>query len=708
MKYGYEQPSSSDYNAKLELATNLRTITEPDDTVPRLVLDYYESGNQRDMLQKETWGSADNASATVTYSIDSPLRTAYESVVTDALRQRGTYSISALQPADYFSDRVHADRILENAIPVWSIAPFGALPDAILPSSSDTANVDRTIAFGHDNDGRLDTVTKSTTAGGVSLTTYSYAPATTVGFVLQSRTVTPSVNGMAGSVQTFGRSGPFLTSVESDGERVDTPEPHRNARALQQSDGGVTSETNYNNDGLLREWHTLPPIAPAAGTGERANTEYFAADDAAAHRRAMPKKATSGDDLSTSVSYPDADTEVRDAPRGVQTRTEFDELRRPIHITMTGPGSISPEEWFAYDARGRLIRHKRRQGDKQPEDRYEYDPLGRLTRSSLYDGAVEIAATKYEYSLPDRITTTTLPAGGIVTTTLDGLGRTLERMTDPRHPFATITSERTRYDADDNVVFSTDGRNATATRYDAAHRAVETLRSDFSRVATKIDGWGRLRESKDLGTGALFSAGYTAAGKLQSVTTNTSTENYAWDAAGRTRSVVSARGANEAVTQSTFEFDSAGRVLDQKSGASSGTDITQLFAHKTFLYNGADVPATVVASEDADRRSSSWSLEHDLLGQATRVQNLSSSGFRFDKAFDESGNITSSKTPSRPGTFNYKHDARGLTTDEVLPNTAAPNHYTYDPSGAIKQYLDPQGEETRVTNDGLGRPVLRT
>jgi hypothetical protein len=39
------------------------------------------------------------------------------------------------------------------------------------------------------------------------------------------------------------------------------------------------------------------------------------------------------------------------------------------------------------------------------------------------------------------------------------------RTTGPRHPFATITADRFRDDIDDNLVFSTDGHDAVATRY---------------------------------------------------------------------------------------------------------------------------------------------------------------------------------------------------------------------------------------------------
>ncbi|HUJ14905.1 MAG TPA: hypothetical protein VL284_14055, partial [Thermoanaerobaculia bacterium] len=139
------------------------------------------------------------------------------------------------------------------------------------------------------------------------------------------------------------------------------------------------------------------------------------------------------------------------------------------------------------------------------------------------------------------------------------------------------------------------------------------------------------------------------------------------------------------------------------------TNIDRSFSHTQYLgYNGSDVASSVVASEDNDSSTSSWSVDHDMLGHSTRVQNARSAGFTYEQPADESGNVTSRKTPERRGTTSYGYDARGLTTEEVLPNAGSPNRYEFDASGAIKRYVDPQTEETRVTNDGLGRPVLRT
>jgi hypothetical protein len=146
--------------------------------------------------------------------------------------------------------------------------------------------------------------------------------------------------------------------------------------------------------------------------------------------------------------------------------------------------------------------------------------------------------------------------------TLDGLGRPVERTTDPRHPFATITADRFRYDIDDDLVFTTDGDDAVATRYGAAHRPLETVRSDATphhddkrRVGEAARVEGRRQRSvlqRDL-----------HAGKLQKAATNNLTQAFAWNAAGRTRSVITQRGSDQPVTQSLVEFDRAGHLTQR-------------------------------------------------------------------------------------------------------------------------------------------------
>ena len=701
--YGY-MPAASDYNSALELSTNLRTITEPGDTTPRVTIDYFDSDTRRDMARAETWGTLDNAGVTYDYTVDGERRRAYAATVKDALLQLRTYDLDTTQPLDYAADRVHIDKITEAAVPVWTGAAFGAIPTAVLPTTTNSTDTDRSVGIGYREDGRVTSVTKPS-----SRTDFGYRDLPGGGAVLTSRIIAGASASSPDLTQSFGYDGAFLATMSADAESIQTPEARRGKLTVDSVDGNVKSVTSFGADGLLRQWHTEATDPSVTGNGAKETIDYHPADDALLHRRGLPKSVVAGDDLTDTFDYSlGPDTVLRNSPRNVQTRTDVDELGRVVRITVSGPGAISPDESFAYDARGRLVRHKRKQGDKLVEDRYEYDVLGRITRASLYDGTTLVESTQYAFNLPQRTLTTTLPAGGIITTKLDGVGRTIERTTDPRHPFATITADRFRYDIDDNLVFTTDGHDAVATRYDAAHRPLETLRSDATRTTMKIDGWGRLRESKDVATDQSFSAIYTPGGKLQKLATNTLTQDLAWDAAGRTRSVITHRGSDQPVTQSLVEFDRAGRLTESKTGAIENGTLARVYSHSKLFYGGADVPSTVTHAEDNDASTSTWTLDHDALGQTTRAANVQSPGFAYEQPADEAGNVMRSKTPAQRGTFEYKYDARSAVTEEKLPEAAQPNRYEYDANGALARYLDPSDEQTKITNDGLGRPVLRT
>ena len=58
------------------------------------------------------------------------------------------------------------------------------------------------------------------------------------------------------------------------------------------------------------------------------------------------------------IDYPSADRSVETAPREVTTTTDYDEIGRPLRVRSSGKDGPAPEEWFAYDRNGRLVRHR--------------------------------------------------------------------------------------------------------------------------------------------------------------------------------------------------------------------------------------------------------------------------------------------------------------------------------------------------------------
>ncbi|MEA2163770.1 MAG: hypothetical protein QOK37_1897 [Thermoanaerobaculia bacterium] len=172
-------------------------------------------------------------------------------------------------------------------------------------------------------------------------------------------------------------------------------------------------------------------------------------------------------------------------------------------------------------------------------------------------------------------------------------------------------------------------------------------------------------------------------------------------------------------------YDLAGRLVSSGYGegraalpsrpvrALSGSPILRELQKIENDYGSAntELPGTSTATEDLVHRQR-WSLAFDTLGQTTHA-GIDGTDVSFDHRFDESGNVTSSKTPAQRGTTTYDYDARSFNTAEHLPATPTSttsdpkNKYEPDANGVLKQYTDPTGEPTKVTNDGIGRAVHR-
>src|SRR4051812_6754351 len=185
--------------------------------------------------------------------------------------------------------------------------------------------------------------------------------------------------------------------------------------------------------------------------------------------------------------------------------------------------------------------------------------------------------------------------------------------------------------------------------------------------------------------------------QLKHVDDNAGKHDFTWDCAGRTRSAV-LTGA-EQPRLSEIVYDTAGRLGETKFGQGTAEGFDHVFADTSYGFGSGntELPVTAKSIEDASH-TQNWTLDHDTSGQQTHA-GIDGSEFNFDHKFDETGNVTSSKTPARRGETTYDHDARGFTTAEQLPEARQPNKYDPDASGALKQYTDPTGEPTKVTND---------
>jgi RHS repeat-associated protein len=192
--------------------------------------------------------------------------------------------------------------------------------------------------------------------------------------------------------------------------------------------------------------------------------------------------------------------------------------------------------------------------------------------------------------------------------------------------------------------------------------------------------------------------------QLQHIEDNARKADFTWDGAGRTNRAALI-GAEQARASQTA-YDTAGRVVESRFGEGDVTSLTREWGKTSYGYGGANTELPVTSTATEDTHSQNWTFEHDTLGQPTHA-GIDRSDFNFDHHFDESGNVVSSITPARRGKTTYDYDARSFNTAEHLPVAQNPNKYEPDASGALKQYTDPTGEVTRITNDGLGRPVKR-
>jgi YD repeat-containing protein len=108
-----------------------------------------------------------------------------------------------------------------------------------------------------------------------------------------------------------------------------------------------------------------------------------------------------------------------------------------------------------------------------------------------------------------------------------------------------------------------------------------------------------------------------------------------------------------------------------------------------------------VSTSIGGTHAQNWTFDHETLG---RRRTPSSQRIQLRSSLRRVG--PSSRPRRRRGSTSYDYDARSVNTSEHLPSTLNPNKYGSDASGALKQYTDPTGKPTKITNDGSGRPVI--
>ena len=729
VRYGYKATGAS-LQDFIDIAADLTTIQEPADTRPRVTFDYDDTGVKRDLVKAQTWGTDDRPSATFDFNIASSGTLPSSAMVVDTRGQKRTYTFLGALPLDYNADRPHLQDVTEDAVPTWSGSAFGALPLGVSQAGANqVSNITRKTTFGYES-GRLKTISRD---GGASTTIgYEEASGGDLGKMVQTIRATGGLGEWNQKTKHTPDGLAFVDSVETDNSDVlDVDEPRAGSQPATATNAGVTQTATHYPSGLPNVLEST-----GEGAGSKLQMKYYPANDEQ-FRRALPSDVIAGDEsggIKSHLDYPTIDQSVETGPRGVRTTTDRDELGRVIHVVSSGdPKDPAPEDWFGYDANGRRALHRHKQTSNSGvvttiEERTEYDLVDRVLRRTIEDqsGATPAMTTRTSYFTQPKAIVTTLPGSGTITDTIDALGRVTRSETDPQNSnYATPIITTTLYDIEDNVAYVSDGKMSAASAYDSVHRARQTLMSDGTKSDITLDGWSRARSATTTNNGqtlATYGANYVGP-QLQHVDDNARKHDFSWDGAGRTKSLVMT-GA-EQPRASEMIYDSAGRLVSSSYGegttasparpvrtlSTSSISREWMKVENDYGLGNRELPETSTSIEEAAHRQK-WSLGFDTLGQPTHA-GIDGTDVSFDHRFDESGNVTSSKTPAQRGTTTYDYDARSFNTAEHLPKTQSSatsdpqNKYEPDANGVLHQYTDATGEPTKVTNDGIGRPVLR-
>ena len=744
------------YNDGIELDPELKAISDPsfnDGTTAgtsRVTFSYNTTGGDRGKVQGQTWPTSDSVPVMITYGT-SP-------TVTDARGHARTYTFtSSAKPADYNVDRTHTQQITDQA----KVAPWqmGHLSIGIL-AAMDTTSLSpapRTYKYGYTADGQV----SSASLDGAYSTTYGYTPlsdTTAPGQVLTTIDTIPASGfsadtkaPAAGEVvhitiapQQSGSNpdGLFVESMTANNIggsdlKLSIGEPHRQLMTTNPTNDSVTATQDYSVSGQLKHVQSTGGTDGSTTSSGETKIDYFdqPADDQ--YSRGNQKRVTLGADLKTKYVYAQSGTGMTvtetDESRNIDTVTQLDAWDRPVDVTTRG-AELEVHQTYKYYASGQL---QSATTDRTPitnlgagsattdTTSYIYDALGRVTdvqkTNAIVDGnsGAPPLETKTSYDTPTQ-TTTKLPTGSNVVSTLDDLGRTIKTDTDTGslpilHFYA--------YDIAGNLVYQSDNFIASEMAYDAAGHQVAVLRQDGTYTTTDHDGFGNVHNVDDYASDGTHightGADVTATGRVSQVQTDvggsagTRTTNYAWNGAGITSTVASTAQSTPAtpttgINRASFaNYDSAGRLTSSKFGPGSITSpITNPFSSVTVSNYAGGSSALPSLTSVVERGASTPYAQ--TFGYNTVGDTISSTfaGLSSSQHFDQSGNVTSQTEPNRKEA-KYDYDSRGALTKETLPDTKEIKHQT-SALGVPTKYTDQVDQHTTVTlKDSIGRPLSR-
>ena len=721
--YDYGTASTGSYSDKIELATNLVKIVDPNEQAsggpPRVTFAY--GGNvPRDYVASQTWGSSPGQ---VTFAFTQGV--APTAQTTDMLGQVRNYTFkmpAAPAATDskllcYFNDRPHVESMKEEDIEVASM-DYGKLPGtAPSPTSAPvTALPERETKYGYNDDGTL----QFANVTGGPQRSFGYQPAgPKLGTVLNTATASGGGSAPTTIGYAFESNTAFVKALEANGQSVNQSEPRRDKLTLTDSNS-VTTDSTYDDKGRPIQFVSHGGSGTCSGDCSAATSIHYPAETAstASHLRGLQDFSYDGknSDVPTHYEYPsETETKITDA-RGVITDTTFDAWHRPIDVKVTMPGDpLEIENQYDYDANGQLHEHRRLQGGQWVKVTYDYDPLGRtksVTTDHLStDGTSTVESYDYSNYASDVVKHFVDKAETDVT--LDRLGRA-KRTETVTGTASNLVKVRT-YDIADNTVYVSDALNfATAMAYDASRRRTDVMSADGSSEHVDLDGFGRatteMRKASDGSVVFSRAVTYQPDGQVEQVTESgggsSLTTTRAWDGGGRTAGV-SALGSGDGKTRATLqEYDTAGRILTSKSGTGTATSVNPIAETDWLDYGNQYLASTMLAKENQQNPGLQTYRSTTQFDAAGNPKNVNLGGLAWNFSYDQDGNAVTEQEPAR-GTRAMNYNVDGALTTEILADGSQQSHEYYA-NGGEKKFNDPTGEATSVQTDNLGRPLVVT
>jgi RHS repeat-associated protein len=412
--------------------------------------------------------------------------------------------------------------------------------------------------------------------------------------------------------------------------------------------------------------------------------------------------------------------------RNLVTKTEFDNLNRPITVTTNYVNGVydstKPDEDLVhvthYDPAGNVIEQieMSANGALDRVTRTWYDNLNRpitVTRNFV-DGMYNAAQPDL-----DLTTVTTYDAAGNAVKSLDPLNHSawfrydgLNRLISTTNALSGTTL--TQYDAVGNRILVTDVlTRATRYEYDKLNRLITTTFPYTGWVVNTYDPAGNLTRVTDaLGHGTVYT--YNLRGQLiAQMDAMLGTTRYEYDRIGNRVAITDAKN-----TATRYQFDIAGHllVMTQSYTTTAGLDPDTYNLVTRYRYDKAGnvismtspLTATTVYTYDAlsrviaqsDCLGRTWNYQYDALGNRAVITDANRLVTRF--GFDKANRLTAVFYPT--DTVRYGYDGVGNRT--VMTDAIGVTTFRYDVLNRLTGHTDPLRQIITNTYDAYGNVVV--